>query len=93
VVSFVDGEQVRHAVTVYASSAFEAAAVAMLAFGSVDNEWMNQPGGARLDVEVFAPAVTHSVTVDRVRTWLTSASSPAQAVVKNRLRKLLEPKR
>jgi hypothetical protein len=55
---------------------------------------MNQPGGgARLDVEVFAPAVTHSVTVDRVRTGLMSASSPAQSIVKNRLKQLLDPKR
>jgi hypothetical protein len=45
--------------------------LALVAFGAQESEWMSLPGaGATLEVEVHAPPVTHSITVDRVTTWL-----------------------
>jgi hypothetical protein len=49
------------------------------------------PGpGSKLDVEARSPAVTHTVSVENVRTWLeSSAKSPRDLLLKERLKGLL----
>jgi hypothetical protein len=94
VVSFVGADRVRHSVTVYAGGVLEAAGLALVAFGSQEEEWMSGPGaGATLEVEVHAPPVTHAVTVDRVTTWLGSSGNPIEMATKNRIRRSLETQR
>ncbi len=91
VVSFVDPSQIKHTVTVYASGVYEAAGLALVAFGSQANEWMSQPGaGTTLEVEVHSAPVTHAVTVERVTAWLSSSGSPSEVATKHRIRKTLE---
>jgi hypothetical protein len=90
-VSFVDVDKIKHSVTVYAGSVLEAAGLALVAFNSRDREWMSPPGaGTTLEIEVHPPPVTHTVTVDRVTTWLGSSGNPSEMVTKNRIRKSLE---
>ena len=66
-VSFYDHEGIRHSVQVPAESLDEAAVLAMRAFGEHDCA----PGPAsKLEVEVAAPIVIHTLTVKKLREWL-----------------------
>jgi hypothetical protein len=78
---------IRHSVEVQADSLFEAAALAVRTFKQHDCE----PGAmSQLDIEIRS-SVTHSVTLSKVHSWLTGgAKSPKDAVLKERLRELLE---
>lgn len=87
IVSFVDTEGIRHTVEVEAESLFEAAAIAIRTFKQHNCE----PGLiTKLDVEIRS-CITHTVTRKRIHEWLHGgAKSPREAVMKERLRELLE---
>ena len=86
IISYVDLDGIRHSVEVEADGLYEAAILGLVALRKHDCE----PGGvAQLDVEVRS-TITHSITVNKVRAWLErSVKNPAEAVLKDRLRKLL----
>jgi hypothetical protein len=82
-VSFYDHEGIRHSVQVPAESLDEAAVLAMRAFGEHDCA----PGPAsKLEVEVAAPIVIHTLTVKKLREWLNGAClDPSEKLAKERL--------
>jgi len=86
VVSYLDTSGIRHTVELEASSLYEAAALALRAFKEHDCE----PGEmGKLEVEIRS-SVTHTLTVQRLHTWLHGgAKNPKEAVMKERLRGLL----
>ena len=86
IVSFTDTEGLRHSVEVQAESLYEAAILALKVFQAHDC----CPGlGARIEVEVRT-AVTHTVTVQRIKKWLeVNGRSPAERLLRNRLRDLM----
>jgi hypothetical protein len=75
VVSFTDSHGFRHPVQVVAESTYEAAALAARSFtdaGCPPTE------GTELHIEVKAPAVTHTIKLNRVCAWVNGvARSPA----------------
>ena len=87
IVSFVDTEGIRHTVEVEAESLFEAAALAIRTF----KQHQCEPGLiTKLDVEIRS-CITHTVTRKRIHDWLHGgAKSPREAVLKERLRELLD---
>jgi len=87
IVSYLDTEGLRHTVEVEAGSLFEAAALAVRTFRQHDCE----PGAlSELEVEIRS-SVTHTVTLKKIHSWLTGgAKTPKDAVLKERLRELLE---
>jgi hypothetical protein len=83
-VSFDDGTGIRHRLHVTAQTLFEAAARALRIF-----EGAGTPPGpaAHLEIAAQTPIVNHSVTVQRVRDWLTSGGkTPKEQALKSRLR-------
>lgn len=86
IVSFLDTSGIRHSVEIEAESLFEAAVLAVKTFR--DHEC--PPGEiTKLDVEIRS-SVTHQVTLKKVRQWLnSSAKTPKDAVMKDKLRNLL----
>ena len=86
VVSYLDTSGIRHTVEVEASGLYEAAALALRTFRQHDCD----PGVlGKLEVEVRS-SVTHTLTVQRLQTWLNGgAKNPKEAVIKERLRELL----
>ena len=86
VVSYLDPSGIRHTVELEASSLYEAAALALRAFRAHHCD----PGEmGKLEVEIRS-SVTHTLTVQRLETWLKGgAKSPKEAVMKERLRALL----
>lgn len=87
IVSYLDPEGIRHTAEVQAGTLFEAAALAVKTFKQHDCE----PRGLNtLEVEMRT-SVTHSLTVKKLHEWLTGSSkNPKDAVLKDRLRELLE---
>ena len=87
VVSFLDTSGIRHAVEVEAESLYEAAALGVRAFRLHDCEPL---GLARIEVEIRS-SITHTLTMKRLEDWLGSgARSPKDALLKERLRELLQ---
>lgn len=87
VVSFKDTDGFRHAVEVDAESLYEAAAVAAQSFAV---HGFPPAPGTEVEIEVKAPAVTHTVTMKRVQAWVySSAKSPKDKVLKERLKEML----
>jgi hypothetical protein len=88
-VSFTDGAGVRHQAEVTAESLYEAAVLALKAFGT--SSWTEGPKPAsRLCIEVLGPVVRHELSVAQVRAWLESNSpSPNEQARKRKLRDLL----
>jgi len=86
-VSFLDVSGIRHQVEVEATSMYEAAALAIKAFREHDCE----PGSlSQLDIEIRT-AVTHTLTVKKLREWLNGgAKTPKEVVIKDRLRELIQ---
>jgi hypothetical protein len=86
VVSYLDTSGIRHTVELEASGLYEAAALALHAF----REHKCEPGiMGKLEVEVRS-SVTHTLTVQRLQTWLNGgAKNPKEAILKDRLRELL----
>lgn len=92
-VSCSDLAGVGHTVEVSAGSVYEAVAQALRIFR--DNEWVEDIGRGQtaVTVTVKAPEVEHTVRVQDFERWLdASPRSPAEMVLKNRLRELLETK-
>ena len=86
VVSYVDTEGLRHSVEVQAESLYEAAVLAIRIFRQHD---CAPAEASRLEVEVRS-SVVHTVTLRRVREWLSGGSkTPKDAVIKERLKALL----
>jgi hypothetical protein len=85
-VSYVDLEGFRHSVEIEAGSLYEAAVLAVSTF----RQHHFEPGDlTNLEVEIRT-AITHTVTLRKVRSWLEGGSrSPKEAIVKDRLRALL----
>jgi hypothetical protein len=88
-VSFVDTNNIEHAVEVAAGTLYEAATLAMAEFrrcGFTENA----PGPAtRLTVTVKAAATSHEVQWGKIETWIQSAGKPNEQALKSRLRELL----
>ena len=87
VVSYLDLSGIRHQVEVEAGSMYEAAALAIRAFREHDCE----PGQlSQLEIEIRT-AVTHTLTVKKLREWLNGgAKTPKDVVTKDRLRELIQ---
>jgi hypothetical protein len=86
----VDLNGVEHAVEVSAGSLYEAVAQALRIFR--DNEWVEGPGAGQtpLSVKVKQPEAEHTVRVQDFERWLEATPrSPAEMVLKTRLRELL----
>lgn len=86
VVSYLDTSGIRHTVELEADGLYEAVVLGVAALREHDCD----PGDvAQIEVEV-RKSVRHSLTLRRVREWLSGASkSPKEAVLKERLRELL----
>ena len=89
-VSCVDLHGIEHGVEVSASSLYEAVAQALRIFR--DNEWIDGIGRGQtaISVKVKHPETEHTVRVQDFERWLEATPrSPAEMVLKNRLRELL----
>ena len=89
-VSCFDLKEVKHTVEVSASSVYEAVAQALRIFR--DNEWVEDlgRGQTRISVKVKSPEIEHTVRVQDFERWLeASPRSPAEMILKNRLREIL----
>ena len=89
-VSCVDRQGVEHAVEVSAGSVYEAVAQALRIFR--DNEWVEAIGRGQtpISVKVKHPEIEHTVRVQDFERWLEGGPrSPAEMILKNRLREIL----
>jgi hypothetical protein len=89
-VSCVDLGGIEHAVEVSAGSLYEAVALALGIFR--DNEWIEGIGRGQtpISIKVKHPETEHTVRVQDFEHWLEAAPrSPAERILKNRLRELL----
>jgi len=89
-VSCFDLKEVKHTVEVSACSVYEAVAQALRIFR--DNDWVEdiRHGQTAISVKVKHPEIEHTVPVQDFKRWLEASSrSPAETILKNRLRELL----
>lgn len=89
-VSCFDLKEVKHTVEVSAGTIYEAVAQALRIFR--DNEWVEDIGRGQtsISVKVKSPEIEHTVRVQDFERWLESSPrSPAEMILKNRLRELL----
>jgi hypothetical protein len=89
-VSCFDLKEVKHTVEVSAGSVYEAVAQALRIFR--DNAWVEDIGRGQtpISVKVKHPEIEHTVRVqDFERLLEASPRSPAEMILKNRLRELL----
>jgi hypothetical protein len=89
-VSCFDLKEVKHTVEVSAVSVYEAVAQALRIFR--DNEWIEDIGRGQtpITVKVKHPEIEHTVRVQDFERWLeTIPRSPAEMILKSRLRELL----
>jgi hypothetical protein len=87
VVSYSDTDGLRHSVEVDAASMYEAAVLAIRTFRRHQCE---PKEASLLEIEVRS-SVTHTVSMRKIHNWLTGgAKAPEEALVKERLRQLLE---
>jgi hypothetical protein len=89
-VSCVDLRGVEHAVEVSAGSLYEAVAQALRIFR--DHEWIEGIGRGQtpISVKVKHPETEHTIRIQDFERWLeASPRSPADMILKNRLRELL----
>jgi hypothetical protein len=89
-VSCFDLKEVKHTVEVSAGSVYEAVAQALRIFR--DNDRVEDIGHGRtaISVKVKHPEIEHTVRVQDFERWLeTSPRSPAEMILKDRLRELL----
>jgi hypothetical protein len=89
-VSCFDLNKVEHTVEVSAASVYEAVAQALRIFR--DNEWVDDLGHGQtaIVVKVKHPEIEHTVRVKDFERWLeANPRSPAEMILKNRLRELL----
>ena len=89
-VSFTDGADVTHTVTVSASSLYEAAAVGIAEFKRNGFALVSIGPATRLTISVEPPATTHELTVGKLQAWLdTNGKTPREQATKVTLRQLL----
>jgi hypothetical protein len=89
-VSFTDGANITHTVTVAASSLYEAAALAVAEFKRSGFALAAVGPSTRLTVGVETPATTHELTVAKLSAWLDAAGkTPAEQATKVRMRQAL----
>jgi hypothetical protein len=89
-VSYRDLKGVEHAIEVTADSLYEAVGQALRAFRG--SEWVDDEGRGQTTISVVVknPEVEHRVRVQDFERWLeASPRSPAEMILKNRLRELL----
>jgi hypothetical protein len=89
-VSCLDLGEIEHTVEVTAGSLYEAVAQGLRIFR--DNEWIESIGRGQtaISVKVKYPEIKHTVRVQDFERWLeASPRSPAELILKNRLRELL----
>src|SRR5271168_4565041 len=89
-VSCIDLQGVEHAAEVSAGSVYEAVAQALRIFR--DDEWVEDLGRGQtpISVRVKHPEIEHTVRLHDFERWLeASPRSPAEMILKNRLRELL----
>jgi hypothetical protein len=89
-VSCFDLKEVKHTVEVSAGSVYEAVAQALRICR--DNNWVEEIGHSQtpITVKVKHPEIEHMVRVQDFERWLeASPRSPAEMILKNRLRALL----
>jgi hypothetical protein len=85
-ISFVDLDGIRHSVELEADSLYHAAVLAIRTFKPHNCE---PAATSDLEIEVRA-SVTHTIPTKKVLAWLNrGATSPREAVMKERLRELL----
>jgi hypothetical protein len=90
-VTWTDASGVDHSVEVTAETLYEAVAQALRLFR--DNDWTcdTQRIPSMVTVRVKQPVMEHRVRTRDFETWLNAApKSPAEMVLKNRLRDLLD---
>jgi hypothetical protein len=93
-VSCIDLQGVEHTIEVSAGSLYEAVAQALRIFR--DNEWVDDLGRGQtpISIKVKQPEIEHTVRVQDFEGWLeTTPRSPAEMILKNRLRELLANRR
>ena len=89
-VSFTDGANITHTVTVSASSLYEAAALAVAEFKKSGFAFASIGPAIRLTVAVEPPATTHELSVGKLQAWLdTNGKSPREQATKVTLRQIL----
>jgi hypothetical protein len=89
-VSFTDSEGITHCAEVTAETLYEAAVLALAEFDRRGFTDAQTGPATRLHIAVLAPSTSHEISVGKVRAWLDgSGRSPAQQVLKARLRKVL----
>ena len=85
-----DLNQTEHSLDVSAESLYEAVAQALAMLG--DHEWVGEIGKGLTSatVKVRHPEVTHVVKIQDFERWLNgSCKSPAEKILKSRLRQIL----
>jgi hypothetical protein len=89
-VSFIDGADVTHTVTVSASSLYEAAALGIAEFKKSGFAFGGINLATKLRVSVEPPSITHEVSVAKLQAWLDSnGKSPREQAKKVTLRQIL----
>jgi hypothetical protein len=89
-VSFIDTERIEHAVEVSAASLYEACVLALAEFRRAGFADASFGPATELTVLVKAPATAHTVSVAKLRAWLSGGGkSPNELVAKKRLREVL----
>lgn len=93
-VSYTDPEGIRHSVQVTAESLYEAAVLGIEALRACPVRSGDVGLGATLEVEVYQSLTRHSLPVTRLKRWLEgSGKTPAEQVLKKRLRELFSGER
>ena len=89
-VSFIDGADVTHTVTVSASSLYEAAALGIAEFKKSGFAFGGINLATKLRVSVEPPSITHELSVAKLQAWLDSnGKSPREQAKKVTLRQIL----
>jgi hypothetical protein len=89
-VSFTDGADVTHTVTVSASSLYEAAVLGIVEFGRSGFAFGSISPATRIRVLVEPPAIAHELSVAKWQAWLDGkAKTPSEQAKKVTLRQLL----
>ena len=89
-VSFTDGANVTHTVTVSASSLYEAAVLGISEFKRSGFAFGGIGPATRIRIAVEPPAITHELSVGKLQSWLDSnGTSPREQAKKVALRQIL----
>ena len=90
-VSFTDGAQMTHTVTVPAPARYEAAGLGIAEFQKSGLAVAGVNPSTRLRITVEPPSTTHEISVAKLHAWLnTNGRSPREQAKKADLRRLIE---